>query len=137
MHRMVAAFEALSQTRARIGPAGFGSGWPQYVHDWQDQLAQEEPAPGETQSEGEKRRRGDVKPLVLPPTREQISLMEEAFDWPLKFLSEHADLSRLALNWWAFLTSRDRDVGTGLANTAFAEAKVIAAGLTRENRAVR
>lgn len=136
MTRMVWAFETLDRVRAKVGPTGYGSGWPRYVHEWSDLLAQEEPVPGETVSQGEERRRGERRPITLPPSSHEVSLMDEALAWPARYLKvERGD--DMCLGTWAFRRSRGGRTGEGLAMGAYWDATTVARGLARDRVAVR
>lgn len=136
MMRMIWAFETLDRLRVRIGPAGYGSGWPQYVHDWADLLAQEEPVPGETESQAENRRKGERRPIVLPPSAHDVSMMDEALVWPARYLKV-SELRDISIGFWAFLRSRGKTPREGLAMGAYWDAQHIARCLIGDRVAVR
>lgn len=81
MVRMIWAFETLARMRIKVGPKGYGRGWPAYVHEWADLVAQEE-----TEAAEVKRRTFERRDVILPPSARDVSLMEEAFQWPPKYL---------------------------------------------------
>lgn len=136
MLRMIWAFDTLRRLRTRVGPAGFGRGWPGYVHEYADLLAQEE------SQEAEKRRRKyENRDVPLPPTQLDVTLMEEAFQWPLTYLrwSLRLDDKRtLSLMAWAWRRSTNQDAGRhGLAELAHDEATRIARKLQAAGVPVR
>jgi len=72
--------------------------------------------------------------IKLPPSAHELTLMDEALGWPLACLSGQRDV---ALPLWAFRTSRDRRLPTGLVTKAHHEASLIAAVLARAGKVVR
>lgn len=138
MTRMIWAFETLLKTRGRTGPAGFGSGWPSYVYEYEDLLAQESPAPGETMSEAEERRRGEQRPVRLSPNKYELDTMDESFVWPLRYLGGD-NATDVVLCRWAWLQAREIDDPRSLVdvNKAFNEAVTIRDGLLRDKVFIR
>lgn len=136
MMRMIWAFEALGRVNMKIGPAGYGSGWPQYVHDFADQVAQETPAEGETESQAEMRRKGERRPIRLPPSAHELSMMEEALVWPARYLKVVKPQDN-SIGFWAVCRARGRTVGDGLVLSAYWDATFIVECLKRDKVVVR
>lgn len=136
IHRLILAFESVMRMKIKTGPAGYGSGWPSYVHEWADLLAQEEPVPGETRSEAEQRRIGERLPVVLPPSSLDISLMEEAFVWPLRYLGGD-NAEDIAIMRWAMRRAKGHDANKPTISMVLLEASEIARGLRNDRVMVR
>jgi hypothetical protein len=134
MSRMITAWEVFSRIKGRVGPAGYGSGWPQYVYEYEDLLAQESPAPGETQSQAEQRRIGERAPIQLPPSAREYSMMEEAFNWPVTYLRGRVSV---ALVKWSYERFRERRDQSNLIFKAYDEAELIAGRLVSDRCLVR
>ena len=134
MHRLVQAWETLGRIRMRVGPIGYKARWPAYLIEYEDLVAQESPAPGETVSQAEQRRRGERPLIVLPPSPLALSLMEEAFEWPMTYLRGRKDI---AIVRWSHLRFRDRPSQSAIINHAFSEASTIAEGLIKAGKVVR
>ena len=131
MVRMVQAFETLSRMKMRIGPAGYGSGWPSYVHEWADLVAQEE-----AEEADRRRRKYQSRDIVLPPDSHSVSLMEEAFQWPVRFLG--GDRAKdVTLATWAWERSIGRDDRRRAISMVHLEAMKVALGLKRERVPIR
>jgi hypothetical protein len=79
--RLVEAFKTLSRM-PMTGRVSTKSGvWPQYRHDWEDQLAQV--TADKDAQEQDAREHNRVR---LAPTAEDISRMERAIVWPARYL---------------------------------------------------
>lgn len=136
MLRMIWAFDTLRRMRIRTGPGGYGSGWPGYVHEYADLVAQEQSLEAER-----KRRKYQDRDPILPPSQHDVSLMEEAFGWPLK----HLDWTPVAwlddpvhLLRWSYRRSQGRNDGSrGAAELVLGEAERIARALHRAGVPVR
>lgn len=130
MMRMVQAFETLARMRVKTGPKGYGSGWPSYVHDWEDLLAQEE-----TEAAEQARKKYQSRDVILPPDSHSVSMMEEAFIWPVRYLSG-AGRKTVFIVEWAMFTSRGSEWG-GAISMVHMEATSIAMGLAGDRIVVR
>lgn len=130
MHRMLWAFDALRRLRIKTGPGGYGSGWPSYVHEWEDLLAQEE-----TEAAENKRNRYRERDPVMAPSALDIDMMEEAFGWPFEFLLWDRAPGVLIVEW-ALFRSRGWNKPTDI-NRVQIEAALIAAGLRQKRVIIR
>lgn len=137
MMRMIWAFDTLRRMRMRTGPGGYGQGWPSYVHEYSDLVAQEE----SLEAERKRRKYQDADP-VLPPSQHDVSLMEEAFSWPLAHLDWTpglSDYSPLYLVSWAWRRSAGREESRrhGVIDLVRAEAECVARALHLAGAPVR
>jgi len=78
--RLIEALRILRRMRMTPGPREFGNGWPGYVHDWEDQLAQ---YADEAERAVVERAQNRVR---LLPTAEEIARTEAAIGWPAHYL---------------------------------------------------
>ena len=131
MHRMIEAFDTLARLPGRSGPGGYGRGWPSYAHEYADILAQEE-----AEAADARRQRTRTRHVTLPPGTFHVSLMEEAFMWPARYLGQIA--SRVALVDWARRRSRGReDADKTVIGKVVLESTIVARGLRRDRVLVR
>lgn len=93
--RMVEAFEVLARLPERVGPAGPHNAWPAIWHEYKL---------GELVGVELK----NTKPKI-GATAFEISRMNEAFMWPVDFLSDMPLLAD-ALSLWAFAKAHDRSI---------------------------
>ena len=90
-HVMARMIEAAKVCRAmpmqNISPAEGAGFWPRYPYEWEDLLAQEENV--------------DLDPLPerYRPSAEEISKMNEAIGWPLKYLFELPHYAKAATSF--------------------------------------
>ena len=82
-------------------PAGC---WPAYSYDWQDLLAQQEQA-----EEEKSRERNAQNRARLSPDLEQVSRMERALYWPMRYLWDAPTLMR-AVNACSLARALDREI---------------------------
>jgi hypothetical protein len=88
--RLVQAFKTLGKMPMSFGPR-FGSGyWPQYRHEWEDLLAQEEAAKDDKQLRAEAFNR-----VRIPPTAIEVGNMETAIVWPARYLTSRPLIMRV------------------------------------------
>lgn len=137
MLRLIWAFDTLRKLRFRTGPGGYGRGWPAYVHEYKDLLAQEQSLEAER-----KRRKYQDRDPILPPSQHDVSLMEEAFGWPLKYLDWTPGLDgprAIELMSWAWRRSTGRESSHrhGVIDLVQDEATRIAVALHRAGVPVR
>lgn len=120
--RMIEAFDVLRRLPADRGPKKFGNGWPAMMKEWSDLLDPD--AWKNAMAEAEARtRRG------LVPTREEISLSEEALAWPMLYLADsplHAD----ALQTWARCLASGYSI-RGILAARSKKAKALAEAMTK------
>ncbi|MBR0879652.1 hypothetical protein ACVMGC_001054 [Bradyrhizobium barranii subsp. barranii] len=83
--------------------AGYRPGWPAYVYEWEDLLAQHE------QGELERTQQLQNRTRLLPSLAE-VSRMEIAIYWPAEFLLRSPNLL-VAVNAVALAHALDRDSG--------------------------
>jgi hypothetical protein len=82
MKRLIDAFDTLRRMPLRCRPKQFSVAWPQIVYDEDDKAAQRE---------------GDGPPRRAPrPSRDSVTLMEEAITWPWRYLPEEGAAELLA-----------------------------------------
>ena len=102
--RLVEAFQALRKLPVSQGPRMFGNGWPAYVYDWADQLAQQgsdEDQKKQTEIEQNRTR--------LLPSAEDIARMEHVIAWPARYLGSYPHLLR-TVGICAIVRSQGRDL---------------------------
>lgn len=98
--RLEEAFRLVNRTGGRVGPAGYGTTMPAYVHEWGDLIGQAEEG---TLHEGGNR-------IRLGATAADVSAMERTLDWRMTYLVNHPK----ALHWldrhldWIAAGKRDR-----------------------------
>lgn len=132
MVRLVHAFETLFRLRVRIGPAGYGSGWPQYVYTGADLNAQEESA----DEDAKHRNKYATTDVHLPPSAHDVTLMDEALAWPVRFLG-HRRHNRVLIVGWAMRRARGGSDNASRMVAVEAEARKISRGLIQERSLVR
>lgn len=136
MMRMIWAFDTLRRMRIRTGPGGYGSGWPSYVHEYADLVAQEE-----AETADARRRKYERRDVYLPPSQLDVSMMEEAFGWPLAHLTWTPGFDTrnpVEIVAWAWRRSTNQDAGGhGTIDLVEAEARRIARALHRLRVPVR
>ncbi|WLB66050.1 hypothetical protein QIH96_13160 [Bradyrhizobium japonicum] len=86
-----------------MGGGGGASGWPAYVYEWDDLLAQQ------AQGELERTQAMQNRIRLLPSSRE-VQRMEQCIVWPAEYLARLVPLL-VAVNAVAWAHSLDRDSG--------------------------
>jgi len=151
LHRMVEAAGYGLRVKGGAGPKGYGSGMPAYTHDWEDVLAQVsnmvlDDGSLETDKDRDKRLHADAEAesrrLKIPPSREELALMEEAFSWPARYLKGRYQVGTTArevliVKWATRTARRGNTEGPVVIHKVFEEALLIAAGLKHEKVSVR
>jgi hypothetical protein len=139
MHRMTLAFETLMRIPVRILPSGYGSGWPEYVVEFSDIVHRRSAIGGESQDEVEMRflreQSEDQDRRLLPPKERDVSLMEEAIWWPVKYLGGDR-ANNVKITRWAARAARGYPGGRSIVLVE-QEARQIARGLASDRVAVR
>lgn len=92
--RLVEAIRIAQRSTGRVGPRGFGSGMPAYMHTAGELFAQqvmqdEEDALKDVLD----RNRGR-----MPPSTAQVSLAEQALRWPIEYVADEGE--RKAIGLW-------------------------------------
>jgi hypothetical protein len=87
--RLVEGLRTLMLLPMPRGPQAFTSAWPEYAHDWSDQLAQAEM----DRDQREKVERAKNKTRLRPSSIE-IAHMEQSIRWPLMYVRELPQLVR-------------------------------------------
>lgn len=82
----------------------FGNAWPNYLHDWEDALAQQD-ADAQRLEEIE-RAKNRVR---IQPTAVEISVMEIAIAWPARYLARYPHMAR-TVGHVALGRSMERDI---------------------------
>jgi hypothetical protein len=102
--RIAEAFATLIQlpTTGLRSASGY---WPAYSYEWEDLLAQQEQAEEEKTRERHQQNRSRVSPDI-----QQVSRMERALYWPVRYLWDAPTLTR-AVNAVSFARAIDRDIG--------------------------
>lgn len=93
--RLRAAIIIVQRTERRPGPKSFGRAWPDYQHDWEDLLAQQEKADEDKAEDAHDRNR-----VRLNFTSAQVTAAEQALGWPALYIP-HEQVRR-ALCIWMF-----------------------------------
>lgn len=91
--RLKSAIKLMQRTTGRVGPKGYGSAMPAYLYSEIDLWYQQ------TQEE-EERRKGDHERnrVHLAATTRDIAMMEEALDWPRRYVAN--EVVRASLHLW-------------------------------------
>jgi hypothetical protein len=139
LHRLIRSFEVLFRLGGRVAPKGYGSGWPGYRYDWSDQLAQKSDIGDETQEEKAARiaeeGRLQNERYRDPPTPHELSLMDEAFLWPVKFIGPNA--KEIAIMHWSRARARDEQYEKKPIKTVYDEAMHLSRCLQKAKVVVR
>lgn len=90
--RLVEAFATLAQIPWHWGPAGYGRPWPEYSHDVADLNCQQQGDHWLLKLRTEQRNR-----VRLPPSANEITRMETAIAWPLRYLAADPYVSMVVL----------------------------------------
>lgn len=90
--RLRDAYETLRRMPDRNRPKAHGQGWPSYVYEWADLLAQQETEAAER--EADERQQNRVR---LPVSAGAVSRMEDALSWPGRYLGHDPALARLVM----------------------------------------
>ena len=111
LKRILEAFETLAKLPPDRGPKAFGNGWPAYVHDWADLLAQAE------QTEFERKKRQRARNRVREhASAEDLRRMDIVLGWISDLAKVDDGLCRV-LQRWARLRSTGRSVKGWCAKT--------------------
>jgi len=106
MDRLQNAYSTLARLPVNIRPRAWANAWPKYAYDRGDRNAQQES--GELEKLMAEHNR-----VRIPPTSKEISCMEEALNWPLRYLRDHPELAR-AVQLAALWESRKLDTSKQL-----------------------
>jgi hypothetical protein len=87
--RLIEAFRTLQAMPINGVPRGFMNSWPEYRHEWVDELAQA--GADQEQQQAEARARNYTK---IVPGAEAISRMEQCVIWPGRYLADVPQLLR-------------------------------------------
>ncbi|WP_336801686.1 hypothetical protein [Kaistia sp. MMO-174] len=86
--RLVGAARLINSIAGPVGPKGYGSGMPRYVHSEAEAFAAQIQMDEETRElDAVARNRGRIR-----ATSRDISLMEAALRWPVRYLAEAAEV---------------------------------------------
>jgi hypothetical protein len=142
LHRMVLAYEVLARLHERTGPQQFKVAWPEIVHDAEDRLSlvsshivmdmDSGDYREETMDERDHRLSADVInewERNNPPTPREMTLMNEAFGWPGRYLLKPIFITRWAARRAKGGHDNASEVGMAMIQ---AEAKSICQGLRRD-----
>lgn len=99
--RLIEAFRTLARMPAKIGPDGYRSNWPEYIHEFADLRNQVEGGTIRTAP----------RPARIQPTSAEISAMEKALAWPLERLPNADVQMRQMLLIWAMATAWEMNQG--------------------------
>jgi hypothetical protein len=102
--RLAEGLRTLRLMPAVRGPQAFGNSWPEWLVEWEDQLAQQEME----QEEKDKAARAINRSRILPSSTE-IAHMEQSISWPARYLGTIPQLLRV-VQTAALLRSRHRDL---------------------------
>jgi len=92
MDRLIEAYVTLRRMPAgRLGPTSYGNAWPEMREEWSD-LVSRLKSPDSTQ-------KGRSSSPLPPPN--QVSRMEEALEWPMKFLPDRPNDRMFIINYAA------------------------------------
>jgi hypothetical protein len=86
------------------GPREFGNAWPEWLVEWEDQLAQAE----QEQAEQERTHKAKNRTRILPSSVE-IARMEASISWPARYLRDVPQLLSV-VQCAAFLRAKHRDM---------------------------
>lgn len=137
--RFTQAYETLARIRQPVGPSGAKAAWPGYHNDWNDELDRISLMGDETVEERDSRlstATWDDWERNSPPDAHEVTLMDECFLWPGKYLVGIAE-DRIAITRWAEKRAKGSaggDVGIALVT---AEAAIISRGLARAGKPLR
>jgi hypothetical protein len=112
--RMVAAFETLLALGVSVGPRQHANGWPAMLQEFSD-LVDEEAMANARQAFAKARRR---------PSADDISMMDEALAWPIRYARD-APMLCDAILLWAFCKASGASIA-GALRARVARAKAIA-----------
>lgn len=113
--RMVAGFETLLALGVRVGPRQHANGWPLMLQEFSD-LVDEDAMAHAREVFARSRRR---------PSADDISMMDEALAWPIRFSADQP-MSSDAVLVWSFCKAADVSIA-GTLRARVARAKAIAA----------
>jgi hypothetical protein len=109
MMRMTWAFDYLRRFPLKCLPDGYGSGWPEFVRDHADINSQMTNMEGETDDQRDARiaadQRFEYARQKIPLNMYEVSAMDEAFLWPIRYLGgDKAECVQIVR--WAYQQSR-------------------------------
>jgi hypothetical protein len=129
MHRMVEACKIASLLPERDYFA-LKAAWPTYTYEFEDLVGWQE-----LEQEELAKRQRDVVQTRVHPTAHQISLLDEAIYWPMKYLKHAPGI--VLLRWAARRARSRRSGGDQPAVIVYGQAQIVADGLAKEGVAVR
>lgn len=97
--RMIEAFDVLMRSGINTGPSRKTGFWPPVVHEFSDLVDQQAREAAEA--------RGRL--VRSRPTSDEASRMEEALEWPMRYLKDDA-MQADALTLWCLCQATDREV---------------------------
>jgi hypothetical protein len=104
-YRLVEAFKVLRSAEVRGGHTGKVGFWPQYHHEFEDLRGWADEYRAEVEAK--------MARLAQRPNRFDLSLMDEALAWPLRFLLDKPMLAD-AITLWAWTTAYEIDLAAVL-----------------------
>jgi hypothetical protein len=139
LHRLINAFAVLSRMRIKVGPCGYGSGWPQYKIEEGDKNLRWTDIGAETAEEKRARIADDdrLENERNPPrpNKMEIEMMDEAFFWPVKFIGPNA--KEIAIMHWSRARARDEQYEKKPIRTVYDEALHLSRCLQKAKVVVR
>jgi hypothetical protein len=102
--RLAEGLRTLRLMPAVKGPRAFGNAWPEWMVEWEDQLAQME----QEQAEQERAHKIANRTRILPSSME-IMRMEASISWPAHYIGDFPQLLRV-VQAVAYLRARHRDM---------------------------
>jgi len=123
-YRLIEAFKTLRNSSVRGGISSKTGFWPQYFHTAQDLKGWAEEYRAQVEA--------DLAAASRRPSRQDLSLMDDALSWPLRFLSSDPEMAD-AVTLWAWTTAYDIDLVSVLKQRkhhAFAQAQSIASEIS-------
>jgi hypothetical protein len=132
MMRIIWAFDTLALCPGRAWPMGHKSGWPAYLYEFEDftGLGIGDETPEQTAIRVAEERIEQWRPR---PKAKEVSMMEEAFRWPVTYLSGE----KIHIVRWAFERSRNMGEKRGIITSVRSEAERISNGLKKGRVRVR
>lgn len=106
--RLIEALKTLHAIPMRLWPKEFGNAWPAYKHVVErfDENAREIGVSWDDKQA----RQAEQNRSRVPPTAHEITRMEEALAWPMRYLQDEDPVVGRTMMRWALIRSQGRSV---------------------------